>query len=72
MVALTFRFAAASAGFTVRRAARRPRFDVTVDDPGLDRRLVLACLTAMTALITWTPGQEAANLAAPLRRLLGR
>jgi hypothetical protein len=73
LVALTFRFAAAdSAGFTVRRAARRPRFEVTVADPEIDRSLVLACLTAMTKLITWTPRQEAANMAAPLRRLLGR
>ncbi len=68
LVSLTFQFSAPdSAGFTVTRLARRARFEVTVADPLLDRRLVLACLTAMTALITWTARAELTDMTSTFR-----
>lgn len=58
------------AGFTVttRMVARRGRFEVTVADPRVDRRLVLACLTAFTALVLWTPRREGISSLSPFRR----
>jgi hypothetical protein len=45
---LTFRFSGGnSAGFRVKVAGGRRRLDVQVDEPRLDRRLVLACVTAL-------------------------
>jgi hypothetical protein len=65
---MTFRYSGAdSTGFTVTRPARRARFNVTVHDPGLDRRMILACLTAITALATWTPRAELADMTSTFR-----
>jgi hypothetical protein len=69
VVPLTFRFdGPGSAGFTVRRPALRARFDVTADDPRLDRRLILACLAAMAAGHVWVPKRELVDMASPFRR----
>lgn len=59
-----------SAGFTVttRMVSWQGRFEVTVADPGVDRRLVLACLTALTALVLWTPRREGISSISPFRR----
>ena len=69
-IALTFDFRAPdSAGFRVKRAGGgRARFEVSVADPRIDRRMVLACLAAMAALLTWTPRREAVDAVSPFRR----
>lgn len=65
---MRFRFSApGSAGFTVKYRVGRPRIQVTVVDPRLDRRLVLACLTALAMLNMWTPRGELVGMAAPFR-----
>lgn len=67
----TFRFSGPGCdGFTVTLLSRKSRLDVTVHDPHVDRRLVLACLAAlilramqhprrdvMDALPRWRPGR---------------
>lgn len=66
---MRFRFSApGSAGFTVKFRVGRSRIQVTVADPRLDRRLVFACLTALTALTMWTPRGGLVDMAAPFRR----
>jgi hypothetical protein len=59
-----------SPGFTVtaRMLSWRGRFEVEVADPRIDRRLVLACLTALTALVLWTPLGEGIASISPFHR----
>ncbi|MDR1999535.1 MAG: hypothetical protein LBQ06_06295 [Frankiaceae bacterium] len=67
LVRLALRFSAVgSAGFTVRLPARSARFEVAVDDPRIDRRLVLACVAAL-APFAWTPRGELVGSASDLR-----
>lgn len=68
LVTLHFRYGAPeSPGFAVKVSQRKARFDVTIEDPRIDRRLVFACLTAMAALLMWNPKREAVDMASPFR-----
>jgi hypothetical protein len=60
LMAMSFDFRAPdSAGFRVKLAGGwRARFEVAVADSRVDRRMVLACVSAMAARITWTPRRE--------------
>lgn len=59
-----------SPGFTVttRMVSMRGRFEVAIADPRVDRRLVLACLTALTAVVLWTPRREGISSISPFHR----
>ncbi|MBM9503951.1 hypothetical protein [Actinacidiphila acididurans] len=60
---MTFRFAAPDcAGFNVAVVSRAARLDVTVHDPRVDNRLVLACLAALTLKVLQTARGEAVDL----------
>lgn len=61
---LTFRFSAPGCGgFTAAVASRKSRLDVTVHDQRVDRRLVLACLAALTLKVMQTARGEAVDMA---------
>jgi hypothetical protein len=59
-----------SAGFSVttRMVSWQGRFEVAIADPRVDRRLVLACLTALAALVLWTPRREDISSISPFRK----
>lgn len=67
---MTFGFTGpGSDGFTVAVVSRKARLDVTVHDPRLDNRLILACLAALTLKVMQTARGEAVDV---LSRLPGR
>ncbi|MBM9503952.1 hypothetical protein [Actinacidiphila acididurans] len=58
-VTLTFKFSAPGCeGFTVVLTSRKSRLDVTVHDPRVDRRLILACLAALTLRVMRHPRRD--------------
>lgn len=60
---LTFRFSAPGCeGFTVAVTSRKARHDVTVHDERVDRRLILACLAALTLKVMETARGEAVDM----------
>jgi len=63
VVPFTFRFDAAGAtGFEIGRPAGRSRVEVSVSDPRIDRRLVLACVVCVNTLYNTTVRQTATSL----------
>jgi hypothetical protein len=66
---MTFRFhAPGCAGFTVTLTSRKARMDVTVQDPRVDRRLVLAVLAALALKVMETPRREVTDAGSLFRR----
>jgi hypothetical protein len=67
---MTFEYLAQdSPGFTIRQAAGwKPRFEVTVADSRVDRRMIFAVLTALAIHTVWTLRGEAIDSTAPFRR----
>lgn len=59
VVPLTFRYSAPECdGFTVTLTSRKAQLDVTVHDPAIDRRLILACVAALTLLVMQHPHRD--------------
>lgn len=68
VVPQTFRYSAPGCdGFTVALTSRKARLDVTVHDPRVDRRLILACVAALTLLVMQHPRRDVLD-ALPLWR----
>lgn len=69
LLPFAFRFAGEGlSGFEISRSAGRSRLSVTVHDPRIDRRLVLACVVSVNSLHNPTLSQAAVNLTTNPRR----